>query len=116
MSTIYPLYERVAAALKAGRTARGYSQDYVAERLGRKRSAISMIENAKAQTSLSLLVAYGELVGVEVLLVVDDRTASVDRLAAQLLRSRSITTERAEQLLALVRVWEAQDQARTATA
>lgn len=53
-------------ALKARRTAAGYTQEYVAESLGVSRQAVSKWENGTSEPSTANLLALGKLYGVTV--------------------------------------------------
>ena len=53
-------------ALKARRTAAGYTQEYVAEALGVSRQAVSKWENGTSEPSTANLMALAKLYGVSV--------------------------------------------------
>lgn len=59
------LYQSLAEALKARRTAHGMSQEQVAEALGVSRQAVSKWENGTAEPSTSHLLALAKLYEVE---------------------------------------------------
>ena len=56
----------LAEALKARRTAAGYTQEYVAEALGVSRQAVSKWENGTSEPSTSNLMALAKLYGLSV--------------------------------------------------
>ena len=53
-------------ALKARRTQRGYTQEYVAEALGVSRQAVSKWENGSSEPSTANLMALAKLYGLSV--------------------------------------------------
>ncbi len=56
----------LAEALKARRTAAGYTQEYVAEALGVSRQAVSKWENGTSEPSTANLMALSRLYGLSV--------------------------------------------------
>ena len=56
----------LGAALKARRTQRGFTQEYVAEALGVSRQAVSKWENGSSEPSTANLMALAKLYGLSV--------------------------------------------------
>lgn len=59
------LYQSLAEALKARRTAHGMTQEQVAEALGVSRQAVSKWESGAAEPTTSNLLALAKLYGVD---------------------------------------------------
>ena len=69
------------------RSARGYTQEYVAERLGVTRQAVSRWESGQSMPSMEKLLALSELFGAQLLGLVDDgaeKRAKAAKLAKQI--------------------------------
>ena len=69
------------------RSARGYTQEYVAERLGVTRQAVSRWESGQSMPSMEKLLALSELFGAQLLGSVDDgaeKRAKAAKLAKQI--------------------------------
>lgn len=75
--------QHIGAQLAARRKANNWTLKDVAVRTGRQSSRISEMETGKANSTLDALVQVGEVMGLRLLYVPDDRVAEVLALLGQ---------------------------------
>ena len=109
MSDIHSDYQRIGAILQEAREHAGLTQSKIAQQLGRTKQNISQIENGQARTSLQMLIQYGELVDVDVLVIVATAQDEVGALMLQTARLiPNLSPDRLSTLKTLITVWESE--------
>jgi len=84
--------QRIGAQLSARRKERKWTVKDVAARTGRQPSRVSEMETGRANSTVDALVQVGEVMGLRLMFVPDDRLADVMALLGQPVPGRARTT------------------------
>ena len=81
-------YEKIGCKLKSLRIKKGFTQEYLAEKVDVERRLISKLENGKAKADFEKMCQIANILGVSLDYLVDDEITYIDNGDDDILKSK----------------------------